>query len=69
MMVTQILHEYRRGARLVIMERTGDTFCVKTMGKRQKWTRKEFSAEEEAFLAFCLLSGEPVKSDKMEAAE
>lgn len=68
-MITQVLHEYRRGARLVIMEKAGDTFTVKTMGKRQKWTRKEFSAEEEAFLAFCLMSGEPVKSDKMEAAE
>lgn len=68
-MITQVLHEYRRGARLVVMEKIGDTFTVKTMGKRKKWTIKEFSAEEEAFLAFCLMSGEPVKSDKMEAAE
>ena len=68
-MVTQVLHEYRRGARLVVMEKNGDKFTVKTIGKRKKWITKEFNDEPEAFLAFCLMTGEPVKSGGEEAAE
>lgn len=61
-MVTQVLHEYRRGARLVVMEKNGDKYTVKTIGKRRKWITKEFSDEAEAFLSFCLMTGGSVKS-------
>lgn len=67
-MVT-VLHEYRRGARLVLMEKDNNKYTVRTIGKRRRWIMKEFTDEAEAFLSFCLMAGEPVKSDKMEAAE
>lgn len=62
MVMTQVLHEFRRGARLVVMEKSGDKYIVKTIGTRRKWIVKEFSDEAEAFLSFCLMTGEPVKS-------
>ena len=61
-MVTQVLHEHRRGARLVLMEKNGDKYTVKTIGKRRKWIMKEFTDEAEAFLSFCLMTGGAVKS-------
>lgn len=53
----------------MVMEKNCDKYTVKTIGKRRKWITKEFIDEPEAFLAFCLMTGEPVKSGGEEAAE